>query len=65
MLGPDPDPVFKFPGSELESGFQMSLDPDSVSALGSRSKKECKEGSKSYSLEENLKIMTKDRQKIN
>ena len=65
MLGPDPDPVFKFSGSELESGFQMSLDPDSVSASGSLSKKECRKGSKSYSLEENLKIMTKDRQKIN
>ena len=46
------DPVF-LPGSG--SGFKISLDLEPVSAPGSRSKK---------SAEENLKIMTKDRQKI-
>ena len=50
------------PGSG--SGFLISLDPDSVSAPGSRSKKGCRKGSKRYLLEENLKIMIKDRQKM-
>ena len=52
----DPEPVVNFFGS----GFQISLDsnPDSVSAPGSRRKKI------SYLLEENFKIMTKDRQKM-
>ena len=53
------DSVF-LPGS----GFQISLLPDPVSAPGSRSKKkECRKGSKIFLLDENLKIMTKDRQK--
>ena len=41
--------------------FLISLDPDPVSAPGSHSKKKCRRSSKSYSLEENLKFMTKDR----
>ena len=40
----DPNPVF-LPGSGF--GFQISLDPDPVSAPGSRSKKKCRRGSKS------------------
>ena len=46
------------------SGFQISLDPDPVSAPGYRNKTRVqKEGFKSNLLEENLEIMTKVRQK--
>ena len=51
-------------GSGSRSGFQISLDPDTVSAADPGAKKDCSKGSKSYLLEENLKIMTKDRQKM-
>ena len=49
--GLDPDPVSNFTGSG--SGFSPRI-PGA---------KKCRKGSKSYLLEENLKIMTKDRQK--
>ena len=45
--------------SESGSGIQISLDPDPVSAPGSRSKKRVQKRG-----EENLNIMTKDRQKM-
>ena len=50
------------PGSG--SGFQISLDPDPVSAQILEQKKECRKVSESDLLEENLKTMTKDRQKM-
>ena len=50
------------PGSG--SGFQIFLDPDPVSAQILEQKKECRNVSKSDLSEENLKIMTKDRQKM-
>ena len=53
------DPVFLY-GSG--SGFQISLDPDPVSAQFLEPKK-CRKVSKSDLSEENLK-MTKDRQKM-
>ena len=46
------------------SGFQFSLDLDPVSAHVSRSKIESRKSSISYLLEENLKLMTKVRQKM-
>ena len=55
----DPDPVFLH-GSG--SGFQISLDPGPVSAQILEQKK-CRKVSKSDLSEENLKFMTKDRQK--
>ena len=58
---PDRDPVFLF-GYGSESGFQISLDPDPVSAKILL--KNCRKVSKSDLSEENLKYMTKDRQKI-
>ena len=45
------------------SGFQISLDPDPVSAQILEQKK-CRKVSKSDLSEENLKFMTKDRQKM-
>ena len=48
------------------SGFQISLtpDPDPVSAQILEQKKKCRKVSKSDLSEENLKFMTKDRQKM-
>ena len=53
----DTDPVFKFFCFPIRIRFQISLDSDPR-------QKECRKGSKSYLLEENLTIMTKDRQKM-
>ena len=66
----DPDPVFKFLWIRIwilnfsgsGSGFQISLDPDPVSAQ--MEQKKCRKVSKSDLSEENLKFMTKDRQKM-
>ena len=52
-----------FSGSGAGSSFQISLDPDPVSARF-WNKKKCRKVSKSDLLEENLKFMTKNRQKI-
>ena len=52
----DPDP--------FGSGFQISLDPDPVSAQILEQQKGYRKVSKSDLSEENLKIMTKDRQKM-
>ena len=46
------------------SGFQIFLDPDPVSAQILEQKKDCRKVSKSDLSEENLKFMTKDRQKM-
>ena len=70
----DPDPFFKFLWIRIRfshfsgsgSGFHISLDPDSdpVSAQILKQKKYCRKVSKSDLSEENLKFMTKDRQKM-
>ena len=49
----NPDPVFKF------LWIRIRFQPPDPGA-----KKECRKGSKSYLLEGNIKIMTKDRQKL-
>ena len=46
------------------SVFQISLDPEPVSTRILEQKKECRKGSKSDLSEENLKIITEDRQKM-
>ena len=55
----DPEPVFLH-----GSGFQISLALYPVSAQILEQKKGCRKVSKSDLSEENLKIMTKDRQKM-
>ena len=55
-----PDPVGS--GALPGSGFQISLDPVSAQIL--EQKKEYRKVSKSDLSEENLNIMTKDRQKM-
>ena len=54
-------------GSGSGSGFQNSLDPNPVSArirVGFWTKKGCGKGFKSDLSDENLKLLTKDRQKM-
>ena len=50
------------PKQGFGSGFKISLDPDPVSAQ--MEQKNCRKVSKSDISEENLKFMTKDRQKM-
>ena len=60
------DPVFlNGSGSGSGSGFQISLDPDvGPDSAQILEQKNCRKVSKSYLSEENLKFMTKDRQKM-
>ena len=56
-ISANPDPIFKF------LWIRIRFLNFSGSGFSPRSKKECRKGSKSFLLKENLKIMTKDCQK--
>ena len=58
---PDPDPVFKFLWIRIR--FSNFLDPD-LDPISAKIPENCRKVSKSDLSEENLKFMTKDRQKM-
>ena len=58
---PDPDPVFKFLWIRIR--FSNFLDPD-LDPVSAKILENCRKVSKSDLSEENLKFMTKDRQKM-
>ena len=65
LLDPDPDPVFKFLWIRIRIRIRFSnyLDPD-LDPVSAKILENCRKVSKSDLSEENLKCMTKDRQKM-
>ena len=60
-LDPDPDPVFKFLWIRIR--FSNFVDPD-LDPVSAKILENCRKVSKGDLSEENLKFMTKDRQKM-
>ena len=62
-MDPDPDPLFKFLWIRIRIRFSNFLDPDQ-DPVSAKILENCRKVTKSDLSEENLKFMTKDRQKM-